>query len=65
MSAVSTGFMAVGQKLGLELAEGDLWLLLVVAAFLGIAAVFAEPAVHVLTTQMEKISSGQIKKTTV
>ena len=62
MTAVSTGFMAVGQKLGLELAEGDLWLLLVVAAFLGIAAVFAEPAVHVLTHQMEEVSDGAVNR---
>ena len=65
MTAVSSGFMAVGQKLGLELADGELWILLIVAAFLGISAVFAEPAVHVLTNQMEEISDGAINKTLV
>ena len=65
MSAVSTGFMAVGQNLGLELANGELWLLVLVGGFLGIAAVFAEPAVHVLTNQMEEISDGAINRRVV
>lgn len=65
MTAVSAGFLPIGQKLGLELAKGELWLLVLVGAFLGIAAVFAEPAVHVLTNQMENVSDGAINRTTV
>ena len=65
MTAVNAGFLPIGQKLGLELATGELWLLVLVAAFLGIAAVFAEPAVHVLTHQMEDITEGAINRITV
>lgn len=65
MTAVSAGFLPIGQKLGLELAQGELWMLVLVGAFLGIAAVFAEPAVHVLTNQMEEISDGAVNRVTV
>ena len=65
MTAVSAGFLPIGQKLGLELAQGELWTLVLVGAFLGIAAVFAEPAVHVLTNQMQEISDGAVNKVTV
>ena len=65
MTAVNAGFLPIGQKLGLELATGELWLLIIVAAFLGIAAVFAEPAVHVLTHQMEDITEGAINRIVV
>ena len=65
MTAVSAGFLPIGQKLGLELAHGELWVLVLVGAFLGIAAVFAEPAVHVLTHQIEEVSDGAISRVTV
>lgn len=65
MTAVSAGFLPIGQKLGLELAQGELWILVLVGAFLGIVAVFAEPAVHVLTNQMTEISDGSISRVTV
>lgn len=65
MTAVNAGFLPIGQKLGLELGTGELWLLVLVAAFLGIAAVFAEPAVHVLTHQMEDVTEGAINRFTV
>ena len=65
ITAVNAGFMPIGQKLGLELAKGEIWVLLLVGSFLGIAAVFAEPAVHVLTNQMEEISDGAVKRVTV
>lgn len=65
MTAVGAGFLPVGQKLGLELAKGELWILVLVGAFLGIAAVLAEPAVHVLTNQIEDVSDGGVKKITV
>ena len=65
MTAVSAGFLPIGQKLGLELVDGEVWILILVAIFIGIAAVFAEPAVHVLTHQMEEISDGAINRKSV
>lgn len=65
MTAISAGFLPIGQKLGLELANGPIWLLILVGAFLGVAAVLAEPAVHVLTNQIEEISDGSVSKIAV
>ena len=65
MTAVEAGFLPIGQKLGLELSKGELWVLLLVGGFLGVAAVFAEPAVHILTDQIEDASDGAVSRTTV
>ena len=65
MTAVSAGFMPIGQKLGLDMANGNIMALVTIGAFLGIAAVIAEPAVHVLTNRIEDISDGLISKNSV
>lgn len=65
MTAVEAGFLPIGQKLGLALGSDEIngkWLLLVAGAVLGVAAVFAEPAVHVLTDQIETVSDGGVSK---
>lgn len=66
MTAVEAGFVPIGQQLGMDIAKGgQTWLLILVAAFLGISAAVAEPAVHVLTDQIENISDGSINKYSV
>ena len=68
MSAVEAGFLPIGQTLGIQIAEkgeGFYWLLILIGAGLGIAAVFAEPAVTVLTNQVETVSDGNVSKLTV
>lgn len=65
MTAVTAGFLPIGQKLGISMADEQLWIITLVAAFIGIAAVLAEPAVHVLTSQIEDISDGSVSKMTV
>lgn len=66
LAAVEAGFLPIGQKLGQNLAgkESPIWLILV-GAVLGLVAVFAEPAVHVLTNQVEQVSEGAVKKVAV
>lgn len=64
MTAVETGFLPIGQKLGQNVAGNDV-LLILIGALLGLVAVFAEPAVHVLTNQIEEVSEGSVKKTAV
>lgn len=67
LGAVEAGFLPIGQKLGMEFG-GDTnlhWLLIFIGAILGVAAVFAEPAVHVLTDQIENVSSGSVHKKAV
>ena len=64
LGAVEAGFLPISQKLGIELASKAPYLILI-GVVLGIAAVFAEPAVHVLTDQIENVSSGAVHKNAV
>lgn len=63
LSAVNLGFLPVAQEVGRGLGgqEGMLWLSLIVGGLFGLFGVVAEPAVHVLTKQIEKVSEGTIK----
>lgn len=57
------GFMFVGQKIGTHMIGDYQPLTVVIIAFLlGIFTVLAEPAVHVLTQQIENVTSGYITK---
>ncbi|MBD5552997.1 MAG: DUF1538 domain-containing protein [Desulfovibrio sp.] len=59
---VKGGFIPAGASLGAILAGRDsVWLLLLTAFTLGALAVCAEPAVWVLTKQVENVSGGAIK----
>lgn len=63
LSAVQFGFLPTGQKLGLELASlNHNWLIVPFFALIGFVIVLAEPAVHVLTKQIENVTSGVIGK---
>lgn len=60
---VNGGFMNVGTHLGKQLAQLHSSLpLLLVALLLGLTTVLAEPAVHVLTSQVEEITGGSVKR---
>lgn len=66
LTAVDAGFLPVGKIIGQEIANsGNKVILIVVGAVLGIVAVFAEPAVHVLTSQIETVSNGSVRKIAV
>lgn len=63
---VNSGFMKVGSQLGIQLASLDSnTLVLIVALFLGFSTVLAEPAVHVLTNQVEEVTGGSVKRSLV
>jgi len=60
------GFMNVGNIIGSQLAEYDNKVILVVAGFvLGMVVILTEPAVYILTEQIENVTSGYIKRKTV
>lgn len=59
---VNAGFMEVGRTMGEGIAISYPWLLPVVGFSLGMVVVLAEPAVYVLTEQVEEVTSGHIKK---
>lgn len=63
---VNGGFMHVGTELGTQLAKADSMIpALLVAFLLGVTTVLAEPAVHVLTHQVEEVTGGSVKRVLV
>jgi len=63
---VNGGFMEVGTRLGIQLAAMDSTIpVLLVALLLGLTTVLAEPAVHVLTNQVEDVTGGSVRRNLV
>ena len=63
---VNGGFMAVGTQLGIQLARMESKVpVMVVSLLLGLTTVLAEPAVHVLTNQVEEVTGGYVKRSLV
>ena len=61
--AVNGSFMEAGQRVGQTMASLDKpYLLVLIGFFLGMTVVLAEPAVHVLTQQIEKETGGFIPR---
>ena len=60
--AVTVGFMPVGYHLGHSIASYSDNLMLAFAFLLGMVVVLAEPAVHVLTRQVEEVTEGAVTK---
>lgn len=59
---VNAGFMEVGRVMGEGIAKFHPLLLPVIGFLLGMVVVLAEPAVYVLTEQVEEVTSGYIKR---
>ena len=60
---VNAGFMEVGREMGQGIANLDhKWVLPLIGFFLGMVVVLAEPAVYILTEQVEEVTAGHIKK---
>ncbi len=62
MTGVSGGFSPAGQALGMALGGHGGWALIPVGLLLGAVVVCAEPAVWVLTEQVEEMSGGYIRR---
>ncbi len=63
---VNTGFMEVGSKVGFQLASMDNKAYIIIVGFtLGMVTILAEPAVYVLTHQIEDVTSGYVKRKVV
>ena len=61
LCGVNVGFMPVGQLIGAGIARSvHSWLLIPIGMVIGYFIVAAEPAVHVLTKQVEEISNGMV-----
>ena len=62
LTAVSVGFMPVGYSMGRSMAAYSEHALLVFAFIIGMVVVLAEPAIHVLTQQVEDVTYGTVKR---
>lgn len=63
LTGVNAGFMEVGRIMGYGIASLEHnWVLPIIGFLLGLVIVLAEPAVHVLTEQVEDVTSGFIKR---
>ncbi len=63
---VNAGFMDVGRIIGATLTNNDArFYILIVAFTLGLFTILAEPAVYVLTHQIEDVTSGYVTRTSV
>ncbi len=63
LTGVNAGFMDAGAFIGSSLASsGRTWLILLVGFVMGFVTILAEPAVYVLTHQIEDVTSGYVKR---
>lgn len=63
---VNAGFMDVGSIVGHSVASLQKeWIIILVGFILGLVTILAEPAVYVLTHQIEDVTSGYIKRPVV
>ncbi|MBO7251299.1 MAG: DUF1538 domain-containing protein [Oscillospiraceae bacterium] len=62
LTGVNVGFMPIGYKLGFAMAQGNSNLLILFGLVVGVLVVLAEPAIHVLNSQVEDVTGGLVKK---
>lgn len=62
LTAVKVGFMPIGYKIGQQLAANSKAVVIIFAFVIGMVVVLAEPAVHILNTQVEEITGGAVSK---
>ncbi len=68
LTAVSVGFMPIGFKMGENLAanlSAQPTVLVLFSFLLGFTVVLAEPAIHVLNKQVETVTGGAVKKSSM
>ena len=66
LTGVGAGFMEVGGMLGKKIAQLESNFPVILVGFIiGFVTILAEPAVHVLTDQIEEVTSGFVKKRVV
>ena len=62
LTAVNVGFMPMGYKLGNSLAGLNKWLVVGLGLVMGVLVVLAEPAIHILNSQVEQITGGYVTR---
>jgi magnesium-transporting ATPase (P-type) len=63
LQGVHVGFMPVGELMGMVIGATDYnWILIPIGFLLGFSVIMAEPAVQVLTKEVEKASGGHVNR---
>ena len=62
LTGVNVGFMPIGYKLGVALAQTSEWFLVLFGLIVGVLVVLAEPAIHVLNQQVEDVTGGLVTR---
>ena len=62
LTGVNVGFMPIGYKLGVALGQGSNSFLVLFGLVVGVLVVMAEPAIHVLNSQVEEVTGGLVTK---
>lgn len=65
LCGTSAAMTPLGNYVGTMLGSQSNFVIIIIAFVIGLVTILCEPAVHVLTKQMEEISDGNIKKITV
>ena len=65
LAATSASMSPIGSIVGQNLAMQADWTIILIAFAIGLVTIICEPAVHVLTKQIENVSDGRITKLTV
>jgi hypothetical protein len=66
LTGVNAGFMEIGSAVGYGVAALDNnWVLILTGFILGLVVILAEPAVYVLTEQIENVTSGYVKRNVI
>ncbi len=62
LTGVNVGYMPIGYKMGVQLSSLHPALLVGIGLVMGILVVLAEPAIHVLNSQVEDVTGGYVSK---
>ena len=62
LTGVNVGFMPLGYKIGCALGQGNPGMLVGFGLVIGILVVLAEPAIHVLNSQVEDVTGGLVNR---
>lgn len=62
LTGVNVGYMPIGYKMGVQLSTLHPALLVGIGLLMGVLVVMAEPAIHVLNTQVEDVTGGYVSK---
>ncbi len=62
LTGVNVGFMPIGYKLGYALSQISESFLVIFGLLMGVLVVLAEPAIHVLNSQVEDVTGGLVTK---